>query len=400
VAPADGHAMRGGRWLVPVLGACAFASGFGIRIVDPIVPLLSAEFAVSLGATSLLVTVFSVSYALGQPVLGPLGDVIGKVRLIVLCGAIVAAMLVVCALSPGFVPLALVRGASGFIAGGIIPLAIALIGDSVGFEERQVALGRFLIASILGQTLGAAVSGFVSELWGWRAVFLLTGALMGAATAIAFSTLTLEPKRQEKFGTSAVFSRHGKILSDPRARLLYGLVILGGIAVYGIFPFVAMILAARLGTGAAEAGVVLAGFGMGGVLYALFVRQIIGFLGPSKMSLIGGIGSGIALALFALPLPWTWNVALFVVLGLAYFMIHNTLQTRATEFAPDSRASAVSLFAFCLFSAQGLGPLAIGGAISVVSVSVVVVILGVVIAAVGILAPRVLADRSDDDSKH
>jgi predicted MFS family arabinose efflux permease len=391
--------MRESRLLILVLGACAFASGFGIRIVDPIVPLLSAEFAVSLGATSFLVTAFSISYALGQPVLGPLGDVLGKVRLIVLCGAIVAVLLVVCAFTPGFAPLAFVRGLSGFVAGGIIPLAIALIGDSVDFEERQVALGRFLIASILGQTLGAAASGFVSEIWGWRAIFLLTSTLIGAATAIAFLTLPFEQRRQEKFGRSAVFSRHGKILADPRARRLFGLVIVGGIAVYGIFPFVAMILASRFGTGAAEAGLVLGGFGMGGVLYALGVRQIIGLLGTTRMSIIGGLGSGLSLALFAVPLPWAWDVALFMALGLSYFMIHNTLQTRATELAPGARGSAVSLFAFSLFAAQGIGPLAIGSAVAVIPVTAVLLLLGVTIAAVGILAPRMLADPSTPDPK-
>lgn len=180
--------------LAAVLGACAFASGFGIRIVDPMVPLLSSEFGVSLGATSLLVTAFALTYALGQPVLGPLGDGIGKTRLILLCGGIVSVLLLLCALSPDFVPLAVARGISGFAAGGIIPLAIAALSDSVEASERQVALGRFLVASILGQMLGATASGVVSELFGWRAVFVLTALLMSTATAVAF--LSLPPERR------------------------------------------------------------------------------------------------------------------------------------------------------------------------------------------------------------
>jgi len=59
--------------LILVLGVCAFASGFGLRIVDPSIPLLAAEFGTSLTVTSLVVTAFSISYALGQPILGPLG---------------------------------------------------------------------------------------------------------------------------------------------------------------------------------------------------------------------------------------------------------------------------------------------------------------------------------------
>jgi hypothetical protein len=80
-------------------------------------------------------------------------------------------------------------------------------------------------------------------------------------------------------------------------------------------------------------------------------------------------------------------------------MIHNTLQTRATELAPGARGSAVSLFAFSLFAAQGIGPLAIGIAISFVPVTAVLLFLGVTIATVGILAPRMLASPSNPDSE-
>jgi predicted MFS family arabinose efflux permease len=370
------------------------ASGFGIRIVDPMVPMLSSELAISIGSTSLLVTAFSIAYALGQPVLGPLGDVVGKVRMIVLCGGIVSVLLIACALAPSFIPLAVLRGISGFAAGGIIPLAIAVISDRATAAERQVALGRFLMASILGQMLGAAVSGAVSEMFGWRAVFLLTSTLMSVATAIAFLTLPLEQERKEKFDMNSILSRQKTILSSRSAIRLFSLVMLGAIAVYGIFPFVAAILATRFGTGAFEAGIVLAGFGLGGVLYALAVRQIIARLGTTRMSWIGGIGAGTALALFAFPLPWVWNVPLFMLLGFSYFMLHNNFQTHASELAPEARGSAISLFAFAVFAAQGVGPLAVGGAISVMPVSWVIISLGLTIVGVGVFAPRILSEIS------
>ncbi len=374
-----------------VLGACAFASGFGIRIVDPIVPLLSAEFAVSLGATSLLVTAFSVTYALGQPILGPLGDSIGKARLIVLCGGVVSAMLLVCAATSDFPALAIVRGLSGLAAGGIVPLAIATLSDSVRAEERQVALGRFLVASILGQTLGAAVSGLVSEIFGWRAVFLLTSGLMATATAVAFFTLRPARRPDGEPGRDPILRRYGRILSDRRAMRLFGLIVLGALAAYGIFPFAAEILRARSGTGSFEAGLVLGAFGLGGVIYALTVRRIIGLLGPTKMSRVGGLGGAAALLLFGLPLPWAWNIGTFVILGLSYFMLHNRFQTQAAELAPGASGLAVSLFAFCVFAAQGLGPIVVGGALAVLPVPVVLASMALVLGGVGVLAPRILA---------
>jgi hypothetical protein len=48
------------------------------------------------------------------------------------------------------------------------------------------------------------------------------------------------------------------------------------------------------------------------------------------------------------------------VAGTAYYMLHNSLQTEATEIAPAARGSAVALFACGLFAGQGLGPLLFG----------------------------------------
>lgn len=376
--------------LAATLGACAFASGFGIRIVDPMVPLLSAEFGVSLAATSILVTAFALAYAFGQPLLGPIGDYFGKMRLILLCGSIVTILLVLCALAPSFPSLAVARGVAGFAAGGIIPLAIAALSDSVEASERQVALGRFLIASILGQMLGAATAGTVSALLGWRAVFLVTAILMGTATAIALRALPREKTERTGSERRPFFRSYGTILSAHRAPLFFAMVFVGAMVAYGTFPFVAAILAARFGTGAFEAGLVLGGFGLGGVLYALTVRSIIRVLGPTRMSRIGGLGSGLALVIFALPLPWVWNVAPFMMLGLCYFMLHNKFQTHAAELAPGATGSAVALFAFCIFAAQGAGPLIVGGALSVLPVGVVLVVMACLITGVGFLAPHLL----------
>jgi predicted MFS family arabinose efflux permease len=47
-------------------------------------------------------------------------------------------------------------------------------------------------------------------------------------------------------------------------------------------------------------------------------------------------------------------------LGLGFYMIHNAIQTRATELAPQARASAMSLHAFAFFGGQSLGPIIYG----------------------------------------
>lgn len=374
-----------------VLAGCAFASGFGIRIADPIIPTLAAEFGTTLAVTSFLVTVFAVFYALGQPLLGPLGDAFGKARLVILCGGVASVLVLACAAAQSFGTLAVLRAASGFVAGGIVPLSVALVSDRASGAVRQAAIGRFLMAPILGQMLGGAVSGVVADAIGWRAVFILTAVLLLAATTITLAVLGLRRRSQpEPFSLRAIAQRYGLLFSNRRSLRIYPLVMVAGVAAYGIFPFIAAIMAARLGTGSSEAGFIIAGFGIGGVLFGLLIDPIIHNIGPARMSVIGGLVAGCALALFAVPMPWMQVALLFTVFGFFFFMLHNSLQAQAIDLAPAARGTAIGLYAFSMFIAQGLGPTVIAPTLTVLPVAAVVVALGAVIVIVGLLARRLI----------
>ena len=161
-------------------------------------------------------------------------------------------------------------------------------------------------------------------------------------------------------------------------------------AAFGILPYVAAILSRRLGTGSAEAGLVIAGFGIGGVVFAVVIRVVFQRLGAARMGRLGGLAGAAAVIAFALPLPWIWDAALFVVFGFFYYMLHNTLQALAADLAPSARGSAVSLFAFSMFTAQGLGPIVVGQMLDAAAPMPVLIGLGLVLAGVGLTAERVL----------
>src|SRR5207237_7276588 len=57
---------------------------------------------------------------------------------------------------------------------------------------------------------------------------------------------------------------------------------------------------------------------------------------------------------------WHWFVPTVIVLGMGYYTMHGTLQTRATELAPEARGTAISLFAFFFFMGQATGPQLLG----------------------------------------
>lgn len=378
--------------LIWVLGACGFASTFTMRLLDPLVPTLANEFGRTIPQVAMVATAFSISYAIGQPFLGPIADAVGKARTIFVSAAALAVMLVGSALITSFEALFAIRMLMGVFAGGIIPLAMAAIGDRAPMAERQVALGRFLTIMIVGQTAGAAASGIIADHFGWRAVMLTSAVLAGLAAVLVLVVLKPRPDaKREVISISGALGRYRTVFRNPRTLVLYGLVITEGALIFGIMPYVAGILGDRWGVGPSEAGLAVGGAGLGGLVYGFTVRFLVAKLGPVRMVTAGGLLMAMAIAVFSIPfLPWWTAILCFIVQGFGFFLMHGTFQAQATELAPEARGSAVALFACALFCGHALGPVIVGALKLSFGVAPALLAMAVGIALLGLVAPRVL----------
>jgi predicted MFS family arabinose efflux permease len=362
-----------------------------MRIVDPLIPTLANEFAQTVPQIVAMVTAFSLSYALGQPFLGPIADSIGKVRTILICLIVLATLSTTAAFSWSYETMTVLRALTGIASGGVIPIAMAAIGDRAPMQERQVALGRFLVLMIVGQMSGSACSGIIATHAGWRAAFLSAAAIaVLAAVLVAF---VLKPRRnvtRQPLSLAGAIANYKTVFSNPKTKLLYGLVITEGTLLFGIPSYVAAILAERSGVGPAQAGLAIAGMGFGCLVYGLLTRILVERLGPSLMTRVGGAICACALALFAFDWPWWSAVILFSFQGFGFFLLHGTFQAQATELAPSVRGSAVALFACCFFLGQAMGPVVMGVLMHLIGTGAAIVIFAIAIAALGQLTPRIL----------
>ncbi|TQF76462.1 MFS transporter, partial [Elioraea sp. Yellowstone] len=168
---------------LPVLILTGFLSGTGIRVADPLLALIASGFGASVAAAAPVVAGFTLAYGLAQPVLGPLGDRLGKLRLIAGCMALYGAATLAAALAPSLGALTAARAVAGAFAGGLIPVAIALIGDRTSYETRQATLGRFMTGMVMANLITAPLAGVAGDAVGWRPVFGLLG-LAALAAAV------------------------------------------------------------------------------------------------------------------------------------------------------------------------------------------------------------------------
>ena len=283
-----------------------FASTLFTRAVDPVIPMIAADLAIDVKTAALLSTAYTLPYALVQPVLGVAGDFFGKTRLMNVCLLVVAVSALVCAVATSFPLLVAMRIAAGLVAGGVFPVAMALVGDLVPVKQRQVAIGRLLAVGLTGNLIGASIAGVIGDLFGWRGVFAVLG-LFGSVVTIAafFAFRGVVTPPPAPFNRAAVVANFRSIFADPRAKVCFGSVFLEAIFIHGLFPYVAILLLATGETRASIAGLVIAAFGLGGVFYSLSVPVLIIRVRERRLMMAGGTLAAAGLVLIALHFPWS-----------------------------------------------------------------------------------------------
>jgi predicted MFS family arabinose efflux permease len=377
------------RSFIWILASSGFASTFSGRAVEPMVGIIARDLATPVETAALLAAAFALPYAFIQPILGPIGDALGKERVMKVCLALLVLALVGSTLAPDITMLFALRIVAGAAAGGVIPLALALVGDRVEMARRQVAISRLLIAVITGQLVGSSLAGILAAFIGWRGVFVISAVMMVVAFVATLTGFRNAP-RGAAFDLGTALRRYGEILRNPRARLLFGFVFVEAIAVFSIFPYLAPLLEERGQGGSAEAGLALAGFAIGGLVYSALVRWMLATLGLRLMLVAGGIISAAAFLAFGLAGSWQMDTLAMLALGTGFYMLHNSFQTQVTELAPQARASAVALHAFSFFCGQALGVVVFGFGLRAIGLLPSMTISAVAILLVGLAAAATL----------
>lgn len=348
--------------ILPLLAAAGFATGSGMRLLDPVLPMIARDMGSTVAEVAVLITAFALPYGLCQILLGPLGDRFGKLRVLTLGVLLYGVAMACCALAGSLGQLVAMRAATGAVGGAIIPLAMAWIGDNVPYAERQATLSRFMTGMVMAQLLTGPVSGSVGQAFGWRAVFVLVGAVAALTGLAILVTLGARLWRRAAANTAALgFGNYAMLLRRPAARLLLLAAFLDGMLLFGgAMPFIGSYLIQDFHLEPWHAGLAVAGFGLGALLYTRLAGRLVRRFGEARLLLLGGFL--LSLALLAMTVAPAWQVVAGVqaAMGLFFFMFHGVLQARSTEALPEARATAVSAFAMALFLGQGLGSVLFG----------------------------------------
>jgi YNFM family putative membrane transporter len=343
---------------IVLLAIGGFASQAMVRSADSLLPQIAQDFAVTIGVASVAVWAYSLVHGSMQLFIGPIGDRFGKYPMVVVACAGACVFVALCGVTQSLTALTIARIASAAFAAWIIPMGMAYIGDVVPYAGRQQVLARFLTGQITGQLFGQAAGGILGDWLGWRAVFFVLAAFLGLAAIALARELAINPQTRppEHKGRSRSFWRENAIvLTNPWARLI---IITAGLeysVMFGAFAYVGADLFARFGLRFSLIGLTIGTFAIGGLIYAAFAPNLVARFGQTGLAKWGGIVLGCSYLALAFTPTWWLAPVVVTFIGLGFYMLHNTLQTNATQMSPDARGTAVGLFSAALYLGQTAG---------------------------------------------
>jgi MFS transporter, YNFM family, putative membrane transport protein len=344
---------------IVLLAVAGFASQAQVRVTDSLLPQIAGDFGTTVGAAALVVTAYAVAHGSVQLFIGPIGDRFGKYLTVMTMCLASSILVMACGLANSLTELAIARLLAGACAGWVIPLSMAYVGDVIPYDRRQPVLGRYLTGQITGQLFGQAAGGVLGDLFGWRNVFFILGAMFALATAGLIYELINNP-RTRAAGRPEERSRgfaadYKAVLSSAWARIVILAVFLESFFGWGAFAYIGADLKQRFGLSLTAIGLIVACFAVGGLVYAATVQQLVNRFGQAGLAVGGAIACGVCYLLLALGFAW-WLAPLAVgVYGLGFYSLHNTLQTCGTQMIPEARATGFALFSSAIYLGQTAG---------------------------------------------
>src|SRR4051812_21672611 len=349
-----------------------FLGPFGGGVVAVLVPQLREAFDATTAGVAGSIPAYLVPFAALQLVSGTIGERLGR-RKVIRTGYIVYAVLsLLAALAPNLGVFLGVRAAQGCPNAFLTPLLLAGLADEV--EPRQIgrAVGTFAavqtaavaLAPLGGGALGAldwrlavlspsAGAGRLAPLGGgalgaldWRLAFL-------SQSAVAVALATMPPadgrRRKDVPRLRAVFTR--------RVGLLSGAAFTGYAGVTGVGFLVAVLAADEFGLSSIARGVLLAGFGVAGMLLGRPAGDAVDRFGRVPVALTGIALCAVLVTLLGVAPSPVALAALWFATGLGSALIWAGINVLAVEAVPGNRAGGTSVVSAFKFAGNAAAPL-------------------------------------------
>ncbi|HBS08879.1 MAG TPA: Bcr/CflA family drug resistance efflux transporter, partial [Microbacterium sp.] len=234
--PGDAIPTRRRVLYIILLGALTALGPFTIDLYLPAFPVLEADFQTTSAAIQLTLTGTMIGFAVGQLVVGPLSDKVGRRMPLIAVTVLHVLASAAAALSPTLITLGAARFFMGVgaAAGGVV--AMAIVRDLFGGKRLVVMLSRLALVSGVAPVVAPLIGSALLIVMPWQGIFVVLavyGVVMLVSTIFIIPE-TLPPARRHDKGSTTTWQRYRSVLSD---RVFLGVLVIGGMNFSGLFSY-------------------------------------------------------------------------------------------------------------------------------------------------------------------
>lgn len=326
-----------------------FLGPFGGAMLVALIPNVADGLGASFGQVAAAITAYMVPFAVLQLVSGTIAERLGP-RRVVRTGYVgfgLAAL--ACAFAPDIWTFLLARAAMGASNAFLSPILLAALSEVVAPQVLGRTVGTFAAAQTAGLMLAPLLGGLLGEI-SWRLAFVLV-AVVSAVLALPQQTLGAA-ERQASSGRASL-----RTLLNRWIALLATQAMLGYLGFTAIGFVLVLVGAEEFELGSSARGLLIAGYGVGGILLGRFAGSVVDRAGRPATALAGAVACTVGvLGLVFAPSPWSLALVFFGV-GCASTFVWAGLNTIAVESFPENRAGATSAYSAFKFAGVAIAPL-------------------------------------------
>lgn len=221
---------------IVALGALVALGPFTVDLYLPSFPSVARDFDASDAAVQLTLTATSIGFALGQLLVGPWSDRIGRRTPLLIATSVHVIASVGVAFAPNIELLTVLRVLQGMGAAGGGVVAMATVRDLFGGQPLVRMLSRLALVTGLAPILAPVIGSQLLRITDWRGIFIVL-AVYGVVVLVVAALLIVEtlPKDARGRGTHRTLgSRYRALFSD---RIFVGVAIVGGMVFSALFAY-------------------------------------------------------------------------------------------------------------------------------------------------------------------
>ena len=312
-----------------------------------LIPTIADGLDTSIGLVAAAITAYMVPFAALQLFSGTLAVRVGGGRVVRAGYVAFGAAALLCALAPEIWSFIAGRALMGAANAFISPILLAALSEVVPAGVLGRSVGTFAAVQTAGLTTAPVLGGALGEV-SWRLAFVLVAAV-SLLLALPRLELAAAAEGHAPAALRALFSRWLGLISAKALAGYLGFTAIGFV--------VALVGSREFGLGSAVSGLVVATYGLGGILLGRFGGTVADRMGRPQTALAGSlVCAGGVLALTAVPTAWSLGLVYFGV-GCASAFVWAGLNTIAVESFPENRAGAISVYSAFKFVGVAIAPL-------------------------------------------